>query len=391
MNILVINNNLITLHQHELDLSKWGHIVYTADNRLRIYSILESTPIDIIICDWFMSAIDGFDLYKTIRSKDPQQYIYFIITGSKNNHKEIFHALKTGADDYIFKPVCNDELRARIEIGSRIVNLKKEAVHQKKYIEKNQQQTVFTFASMLEVFDKNLGRHCRRVSKLALRLAKKNSAIPAEEYQLIEMAALLHDIGMIGLPNKIFLKKRTELTGNEKELYLSHPERGEIILNKVESLHPAARIIRTHHEQYNGKGFPDGIMGDELSMHAQIVSAASIYDNIVNKAKFDFKDIPGKLHRLSGYQLSPEIVNDLFKINIENIYEESIKNYLEIRIDDLKNGMTLARDVIMKTGAIIMPTGTKLTSYSIEKLQTYRALKNFDQNIFILKNSHEDL
>ena len=387
MNILVIDDNQAILRQHELNINQWGHTVYTDANGLKACKTLESTQIDIIVCDLMMPEMDGLDLCKIIRSKKFNQYIYFIIVSANNNHEDIIYALNTGADDYIVKPVCYNELRSRIDIGVRIVNLEKEAVLKYKELEKNYYQTVRTFTSLVEVFDEDLGNHCRRVAKLSLMLAKKYPEIPSKEYWVIEAAALLHDIGMIGLPNEIFSSKRTELTGKEKEQYLSHPERGEAILNNVNFLHSSAKIVRAHHEQYNGKGFPDGLQGDELSVHAQILSAASIYDNMINRGGIDLEDIPGKLHRLSGYQLAPEIVTRLLEINMENIQEESRKNFIEISIDDLKKGMSLAQDVRMKTGAIIMPADTELTLYNIDKLQRYRTLKHFDQNVFILKSS----
>jgi putative nucleotidyltransferase with HDIG domain len=387
MNILVIDNNPSTLRQHELNIKNWGHDVSSSDNWLHACSILESTAIDIVVCDWIMPKIGSIDFCRRIRSKDFNQYIYFIIISPGNNHEAIIQAAEAGADDYLVKPVCYDELRSRIDIGSRIVNFEKEAICKDKKLEENYYQTLQTFTSLIEVFSKDLGEHCRRVARLSLILAKKCTEIPVEEYRVIEAAALLHDIGMIGLPNEIFSSKRTELNGDEKKQYLSHPERGERILQKIEFLHPAAKIVRAHHEQYNGKGFPDGLRGDELPLHAQIVSAASIYDNIVNRGAVSLGEIPGILHKLSGYQLDPEIVSYLLEINMENIQEENRKDYLEISLDDLKKGMRLTRDVRMKTGAIIMPANTELTLYNIEKLRTYRALKHFEQNVFILKNS----
>ncbi|MCD6185654.1 MAG: response regulator, partial [Deltaproteobacteria bacterium] len=112
MNILVIDDNQTILRQHELNINKWGHKVYTAANGLKAYEMLESTQIDIIVCDWMMPEMDGLELCKIVRSKDFSQYIYFIIVSSKNNHEDIIHALNTGADDYIVKPVCYDELRS---------------------------------------------------------------------------------------------------------------------------------------------------------------------------------------------------------------------------------------------------------------------------------------
>ncbi|MBL0701307.1 MAG: response regulator [Desulfosarcina sp.] len=386
MNILVIDNNPVTLRQHECNLKKWGYNVSSNDNALDACSMLESTQTDIIVCDWGMPKMDDLDFCKIIRSKNFNQYIYFIIICPGNNHETIIQAMEAGADDYLVKPVCYDELRSRIDIGSRIVNFEKEALCRYEELEKNYYQTLRTFTSLIEVFSEKLGGHCRRVAGLSLMLAKRCTEIPVKEYRVIEAAALLHDIGMIGLPNKIFSSKRTELKDEEKNQYLSHPERGELILQEIEFLHPAAKIVRAHHEQYNGKGFPDGLQGDELPLHAQIVSAASIYDNLVNRGAINLGDIPGMLYKLSSYQLAPEIVNYLLEINMENIQKENRKDYLEISLDDLQNGMVLTRDVRMKTGAIIMPANTELTLYNIEKLRTYRTLKHFDHNVFILKS-----
>ncbi len=386
MNILIIDDNPATLRLNELNLKSWGYNVYTDSNGTKARTTLESNPIDIVLCDWMMPGMDGLNLCSIIRSKAFKRYIYFIIISARDNRKDIIQALEAGADDYLVKPVCYDELRSRIKIGSRIVNFEKEAVRRYEELEKNYYQTVRTFTSLIEVFNEDLGGHCRRVAGIALRLAKRYPEIPANDYRVIEAAALLHDIGMIGLPNEIFSSKRTELTGEEKEQYLSHPERGELILQKIEFLHPAAGIVRTHHEQYNGKGFPDGLRGDEIPLYSRIVSAASIYDNTVNRGAVDLGEVPAALHRLSGYQLAPEIVNHLLEINIEKIQEEDRKDYLEISLDDLKNGMALARDVRMKNGAIIMPADTEITLHNIKKLRTYRALKHFDRNVFVRKS-----
>ena len=386
MNILFIDDNPATLRLHELKLKSWGYHVYTDSNGAEARATLESNPIDIVLCDWMMPGMDGLKLCSIIRSKAFKRYIYCIIISARDHRKDIIQALEAGADDYLVKPVCYNELRSRIKIGSRIVNFEKEAVRRYEELEKNYYQTVRTFTSLIEVFNEDLGGHCRRVAGIALRLAKKCPEIPANDYRIIEAAALLHDIGMIGLPNEIFSSKRTELTGEEKEQYLSHPERGELILREIEFLHPAAEIVRTHHEQYNGKGFPDGLRGDEIPLYSRIVSAASIYDNTINRGAVDLGEVPAILHRLSGYQLDPDIVNHLLEINIEKIQEENRKDYLEISLDDLKNGMELARDVRMKNGAIIMPADTKITLHNIEKLRTYRALKHFNRNVFIRKS-----
>jgi HD-GYP domain-containing protein (c-di-GMP phosphodiesterase class II) len=205
------------------------------------------------------------------------------------------------------------------------------------------------------------------------------------DYQIIEAAGLLHDIGMIGLPNETFSKKRTEMNSDEKQQFLSHPVRGEIMLYEIEFMRPISKLIRSHHEQFNGKGFPDGLSGDNLPLEAQIISAASIYDNLVHRGEMPLADIPGKLCQLRNYLLDPSIVDCLLDINVKNIEEENKKQFKEVSIDNLKKGMILAQDVRMKTGAIILPESTTLTDHSIQKLSSYKSLNQFDQKVFIYK------
>ncbi len=385
MELLIVEDNKPTLHQYELNIIKFGHTVHTAKNGIEAWEKLETIPVDMIISDWMMPEMDGLELCQKIRNTNFDHYIYFIIISSENNKKNIATAINSGADDYIIKPVDFEELRARINIGYRIISLEKNIKDEYETIRKNYFQTIRTFVNLLEVYNEDLGGHARRVGKLALKLAQAHPDVPEEDYELVETAGLLHDIGTIGLPNEILYKKRTELNSYEKEQYLSHPVRGEIIFSEIEAMQSIAKLIRSHHEQYNGRGFPDGLAGNDIPLLSQIISAASIYDNLVHKGKIPLEEITAKLHTMRGYQLAPSMVDQLFILNADIIQQENEKKYLEISIDELKDGMILANDVRMKTGAIIIPAETKLSKYNIEKLQNYRSKGHFDQYVFILK------
>ena len=196
---------------------------------------------------------------------------------------------------------------------------------------------------------------------------------------------MLHDIGMIGLPGGILSKKRTERNDDERQHYLTHSARGEIILNEIEFLNPIAKLVRAHHEQFNGRGFPDGLAGKEIPVLAMIVSAASIYDNFVHRGNLPLEDMPANLQRMRGYQLEPFILDLLLEINLENIQEEAEKDFFGISLSDLKEGMVLAREIRMKTGALAMPSGTELTTYGIEKLNRYRNLESITDKVYVIK------
>jgi HD-GYP domain-containing protein (c-di-GMP phosphodiesterase class II) len=257
----------------------------------------------------------------------------------------------------------------------------------KKYdlIEKNYFQTIRMFIQLIESFDEQLGGHSRRVGALALKLAKRHPLIQDTDFLTVETAGLLHDIGMVGLSNDILNKRRNEMIGDEQQQYQSHSIRGEVILNEIEMLRPIAKLVRMHHEQFNGRGFPDGLDGSQIPLLAQIISAASIYDNFVFRGKIKLKDIPDNLQRIRGYQLDPELIELLLEYNLSEIQKEADKNYIRVESDDLKEGMILASDIRMKSGAMIMPAGTKLTFHGISKLQSYVEMAIISKEIFIKK------
>ena len=230
MNILVVEESQEALDLLSNRLKEWGHNLYTAKDGTDAWDMLKSIPVDIVVSDWIMSERDGLELCHRIRSTDFKRYIYIILSTTRDIEEEIVEGLEAGADDYITKPINIEELKARIEIGIRTVNLERELKRRYDEIKKNYYQAIRVFTNLIEVFDKTLGGHSRRVAQLSLKIAKHIPEITDHDLEVLEAAALLHDIGMIGLPNEILLKSRIEMTGEERELFLSHPVRGELIL-----------------------------------------------------------------------------------------------------------------------------------------------------------------
>ena len=385
MRILVVDDDKATLRLLGDKIKDWGYSVYPANNGTEAWERLESNPVDIVLSDLEMPDMDGFELCRQIRNANFRQYIYVIFISGRDTQQDIIRGLEGGADDYLIKPVNFDELQARIEIGGRIISLEKELNRKADVINKNYFQTIHMFSNLLEVFNEELGGHCRRVAELSLRLAKRHPDLSEQDYQIAEAVGFLHDIGMVGLPSSILSKKRTEMNGEERELYLSHPALSEIILKEIEFLWPIAKLVRAHHEQVNGLGFPDGLSGKEIPLISKIVSAASVYDNLVHRGKIPLEDVHNNLQRMSGYQLEPAIVDLLLEINLENIQEEKEKVFLELDLDDLTQGMVLAKDVRMKSGAIVMPARMELKTYSIDKLKSYRQLACVSNKVYVCK------
>jgi putative nucleotidyltransferase with HDIG domain len=387
MNILIADDDPVTLKLLVSRIEAWGgHTLVAADDGEKAWQIIQDRPIDIVISDWLMPGLDGLALCRQIRERTAANYVYVILISSQNSKSDIVHGLESGVDDYITKPIDMEALRARIAIGTRIVELERSLNAKIEIITANHYQTVRVFSQLVEAFDNDLGGHCRRTAKLAVELARRHPAVGDAQIPIIETAALLHDIGMVGIPKTILNKRRTEMVDDERQLYQSHASIGARIIGEIEIMKPAALLVGMHHEQYNGKGFPDRLAGNEIPIGAQLISAASIYDNMVHKGNIDLDEIPEHLNRIRGYQLSPEIVEMLMKINVVRRHERAGKTEEERDLDALTPGMTLAANVHMKTGAFVMAADTRLSAYHIDKLKHYHTIGTISDKVLIRKH-----
>jgi response regulator RpfG family c-di-GMP phosphodiesterase len=366
-------------------IEKWGYAVSNAGNGKEALETLTHCKFDMIVSDWLMPEMDGLELCHQVRSLDREHYIYMILISGQDTRTDVVQGLEAGVDDFITKPLNLDELRARLGIGARIIRLERELNQKYFAIKRNYYQSIHMFTQLLETYDAALGSHSRRVGNLSLELARRHQEISPEDYPNIEAAGLLHDIGLIGLPNALVVKSMPEMTGDEKALYHQHPERGEAILNQIDLLRPVASLVRLHHEQPNGRGFPDGVSDAHIPAGASIVGAASIYDDMVHHRKWSFNEIAEKLHQMRRYQLPSEMVDLLLEINLEKKTEDSKRTEKEVDIDELEPGMVLASDVHMKTGAFVMAAETVVSKSVIEKLQRYYDLGNISDKMLIYK------
>lgn len=386
MNVLLVDDDALTLSLLEKYLPTWGYTLSKADDGPRALSCMEgNNDIDIIISGWLTPAMNGPDLCRRIRALDSNRYVYFLLMGSKANCADLIRGVQGGVDDYMTKPLKKDELRARLDIGTRTMRLERELDQKYLAIKRNYYQSVHMFTKLLEIYNRHLGGHSRRVGRYALQLANLHTGIRPEDYPVVEAAGLLHDIGLIGLPAALVTKSIPEMTGEEKKAYHAHPERGERILNQVDLLRPVAKIVRMHHEQPNGRGFPDGLAGKHIPLAAEVIGAASIYDHLVQHRHFSLDLIPEQLQQYRGYRISSEMVDLLLEINLEQIEEEAKRTFREVDIEEIQPGMVLANDIRIRTGAFVMGAETCLDASAIEKLKRYFELGNISRNVFIKK------
>ncbi len=291
MNILIAEDDNITRHRLQHFLEKWQHNVIASENGLEALERFHSMEIDIVITDWMMPEMDGLELVGHIRNNGKDKpYVYTILLTSRGDKKDIVKGLsEIGVDDYVIKPFDPDELRARLSVGERTVQLERtlreygeglEKIVRKQtcLIRKTQEETIFRLLTALESKDEETGGHVRRIGLFSAHMSEL-AGWSTQEVEDLRLAAPMHDIGKIGVPD-VILHKNGSLTTEEFEIIKSHATIGGEILGNSEfpMLQMAHDIALYHHEKWDGTGYPTKLSGEDIPVAARIVALVDVYD-----------------------------------------------------------------------------------------------------------------
>jgi len=286
----------------------------------------DSSP-DLVLCDVMMPGMDGHAFCRAVKNDEAIKHIPIILVTARTGAEMLDEGIKAGADDYISKPFDSTELKARIRSQLRMRQMESELALVNRNLRMRtsdlveQQRSLFlstvkSLASAIDAKDEYTRHHSTRVTDFTLRIAAK-MGLSEKELGDLELAAILHDVGKIGVPESI-LNKPGKLTDEEFRLIKEHPARGENILSPVIELKEIARVVRSHHERYDGTGYPDKLKGHEIPLGARIMAIADTYDSITSERpyrkaashRYAVKEIIG----CSGTQFDPEVVENFLEI-----------------------------------------------------------------------------
>lgn len=256
------------------------------------------TGISLILLDIVMPVANGFDVLDYMTSTHRIEDIPVIMISSENSEETVRKAYELGVTDYISRPfdarvVCQ-RVANTIKLYSKQKNLTKLVTEQVNEKEKNNRMMIRILSQIVEFRNGESGSHVLHIEKLTEMLMKQllrktdRYQIDPQMQELIPTASALHDIGKIGIEEKI-LNKPGKLTPEEFEIMKKHSVIGESILTSTAAnmneplIKIASQICRWHHERYDGKGYPDGLKGDEIPISAQIVSLADVYDALTSE------------------------------------------------------------------------------------------------------------
>ena len=330
MKALVVDDEKLSRKTLGFYMQKLGYQVFQAENGMEALQIWRNESPDIILTDWNMPEMDGAELCRNIRRED-DDYTYLIMITSREETDDLVSGFDAGADDYLTKPVQRDELTARLKAAERIFALR------------DKDMVIFSLAKLAEARDPDTGYHLERIqgySKLLAEALSRKDKFPEINRHFIDIihdTSPLHDIGKVGIPDRILLKP-DRLSENEFGIMKTHTIIGYETLYSAYCKNPhaaylrmSAEIARSHHERWNGSGYPDGLAGTDIPLSARIVALADVYDALISKRiyklAFNHKTAIETILEDKGKHFDPDVV-DAF-LEVEQAFNDMAYRYRE--------------------------------------------------------------
>jgi putative two-component system response regulator len=282
--VLIVEDDDFAADVLENALVQFGYEVAKARNGCEALEMLRSSLYRLVISDWEMPEMSGVDLCRRIRQQHSGGYVYTILLTARRGTKHVVEGLNAGADDFITKPFEPQELLVRLRAGERILSLE------------SRELIIFSLAKLAESRDPDTGAHLERMREYCQILAEQLSRqeefrdqVDGNYIQLIYLTSPLHDIGKVGIPDRVLLKPG-KFTAEEFEIMKQHTLIGFNTLDAAARTYPDAKfllmardIALTHHERFDGTGYPHQLAGEAIPLCGRIVALADVYDALTTK------------------------------------------------------------------------------------------------------------
>ncbi|MCR5267249.1 MAG: response regulator [Lachnospiraceae bacterium] len=346
--VMIVDENENELVIAEKALEKDYQVTVMNNSKQALARLAKATIMpDLMILDIAMPGINGFDMIMRMKTSDKMKEIpVLFLSGDKENATEL-EAYRLGAVDFIRKPVVAQLLKKRVELQVNLLEYKK---HMKAYNAQLQQNAnaqaqnayrlhyfiIGIITDLIAGKDGYTGIHSVSVSKymgILLRemlMSGVNYGISSDDFELIMLSAQLHDMGKIGVPDAV-LQKTGKYTDEEFMQMKNHTVYAANAIQKYAYLLPGSKFItysyqmaRSHHERYDGKGYPDGLQGANIPILARILAVADVYDALVSQRSYKQAMTHEQAYNIitqgAGVQFDPQVVAAFQRVHMD-IYE----------------------------------------------------------------------
>jgi len=377
--------------------------IITAQTGSEALGLLGHNRVSLIISDQRMPGMTGVELLCKSRDVAPDA-VKILLTGYADI-EATKDAINSGSIRYYFNKPWDDEfLLSRIRESLELYRMTIDNRHLGELLKKQNEQlkimnktleervaeqtgeikaqnaeltesfmgTIKAFSTIIDLRFKDVGSHSQRVASLSSKICKAMN-IAGKDYQDIVIAAYLHDIGKVGMSDKILQKKQHELNKNELEEYKNHSILGQSCIYSIAGFAEICVIIRHHHENYNGSGYPDNIREKRIPFGARIIRVADAFDKYAFEKGYPnekmLKEAAAHLVEYSDSVYDPEIVKKFIEYDLAQhfVYPDS-SDTITVRASELEIGMILASDIFTKSGMFLLPKGAKLSAGMIRRI-----------------------
>lgn len=400
-----------------LFLTESGLKVFTASSGAEGLRILEQNSINLVVADQKMPHMNGADFLKEVKAKYPDT-LRMMLTGYVEISSATEAINKGEVYRFLTKPWNDDELRLIVRKGLEFADLKRtnrkmnelikkknkelkllntdleEKVKQRtaqlekvvnglksmaETLKQNFRDMVDLVTGIISLFQKELGSHSKRVAELTTKLCEAME-FDKDKSGIILSAAFLHDIGLVGADKEIFIKDIDQLDEESQEMYYQHPAVGASLIGSVKYLKKVSEIIRSHHEEFNGTGFPDGLRGSLIPEGARVIKIANDYDNLIVKAGRTPEEAIHLIERGSYESYDPKIASRFAKVirsSIKWLYGTLVK----VKLEDIRSGMYLFEDVLLTNGVLFLPKGIVISEDIIQKISKLSPMLDMEREV----------
>ncbi len=326
--VVVVDDDVIILKNANTVLSEAGFKVTCLKSGRLLLDYVAKNAIDMLLLDIKMPDLDGFETMRLLRkweNENGKKEIPVIFFTANDDCESETMGLSLGAMDFIRKPFVAEVLTLRVRHLLDLIRLQRdlhaEVERKTKEIEGLSLHVVHTLADAIDAKDAYTKGHSGRVAEYSREIAKR-AGYSDEAQDEIYMMGLLHDVGKIGVPDAV-INKPGKLTDEEFDKIKTHPGRGAKILENIEEMPKLAIGARWHHERYDGRGYPDGLSGENIPEEARIIAVADAYDAMTSNRSYrgviPQDVVKGELEKGSGTQFDPSFAAIMLEIIKEDV------------------------------------------------------------------------
>jgi putative two-component system response regulator len=291
-------------------LESVGHEVVGAESAEHALELLDHGEFDLVVSDVVMPGLSGLELLEAARSRRASLPIV-LVTGA-GTYETLSQALTRGAAGLVTKPFAHAELQTAVSDALERASRSREELRERLLAP----TLASALANAIEARDSYLHGHCERLASLAVRIAEDLGVAP-EHIETVRLGAILHDVGKIGIPDRVLLKPGP-LDDEERRIIETHTEIGDKLLEPLDLLAGARPIVRNHHERWDGAGYPDGLAGEAIPVGARIVAVADSVEAMTSRQLYrkplEAGEIIAELQKHRGKQWDPAVVDIVLRL-----------------------------------------------------------------------------